>query len=100
MEVKMAKLGSKNRPAIVHVKTMVRAGEIMALCEKHGWQVIVGIEDDKPEDISDIDKLLHPEPYAPRLITVPATVPTISRNAPCPCGSDIKYKKCCGKPKE
>ncbi len=27
----------------------------------------------------------------------PASVKKISRNAPCPCGSGKKYKKCCGK---
>lgn len=27
----------------------------------------------------------------------PLTVTKIGRNAPCTCGSDLKYKKCCGK---
>ncbi|HPX61176.1 MAG TPA: YchJ family protein [Deltaproteobacteria bacterium] len=27
----------------------------------------------------------------------PITVQKIGRNAPCPCGSGLKYKKCCGK---
>jgi len=27
----------------------------MALCEKHGWKVVVGIEPDKREDISDVE---------------------------------------------
>ena len=25
------------------------------------------------------------------------TTPKIGRNAPCPCGSGLKYKRCCGK---
>ena len=25
-------------------------------------------------------------------------MPKIPRNKPCPCGSGLKYKKCCGKP--
>lgn len=50
----MAKLGSKERPAVVHVEIIERAGEIMALCDKNKWQVIVGIEPDKPEDLSDL----------------------------------------------
>lgn len=49
----MAKLGSKEKPAVVHVETMDRAAEIMSLCNKNNWQVIVGIEPEKPEDISD-----------------------------------------------
>ena len=27
----------------------------------------------------------------------PATSSKVGRNAPCPCGSGLKYKKCCGK---
>jgi len=27
----------------------------------------------------------------------PLTVTKIGRNDPCPCGSGLKYKKCCGK---
>ncbi|MNC59100.1 hypothetical protein D3C75_1088860 [compost metagenome] len=27
----------------------------------------------------------------------PVTVEKIGRNDPCPCGSGLKYKKCCGK---
>jgi len=50
----MAKLGSEKRPAVVHVQTEVRAGEILSICEERGWKVIVGIEPDKPEDISDV----------------------------------------------
>nr|HID12387.1 hypothetical protein [Anaerolineae bacterium] len=57
----MAKLGSSKRPAIARVKTMERAQEILMLCNEHGWQVIVGIEPDKPEDVSDVERLLkHP----------------------------------------
>jgi SEC-C motif len=29
---------------------------------------------------------------------VPATTPNFPRNAPCPCGSGVKYKRCCGNP--
>jgi len=40
---------------------MERAQEILMLCNEHGWQVIVGIEPDKPEDVSDVERLLkHP----------------------------------------
>ena len=28
-------------------------------------------------------------------VTVIKTEPTIGRNEPCPCGSGLKYKKCC-----
>jgi SWIM/SEC-C metal-binding protein len=84
----MAKLGTSKRPAIARVQTMERAEEILALCERHGWKVVVGIEPDKPEDISDAERLLNPQ--AP--VTVQAKV---GRNDPCPCGSGLKYKHCC-----
>jgi SWIM/SEC-C metal-binding protein len=84
----MAQLGSKKNPAIVHVKTQERAMEIIELCIEHGWQVVVGIEPGKSEDISDLTKLLaRPEPTIKKI--------TAGRNDPCPCGSGLKFKKCC-----
>jgi len=86
----MAKLGSKKRPAVVRVQTEEKAGEMLTLCDEHGWQVIVGIEPDKPEDISDVERLLGRP-------TTTAREPKVGRNAPCPCGSGKKYKHCCGR---
>ena len=81
----MSKLGSKEKPAIVKVRTEEKAREILALCNSRGWQVIIGIEE--KEDISDVEKLLNP----PK----PAASEKVDRNAPCPCGSGKKSKKCC-----
>ncbi len=83
----MSKLGTKEKPAVVKVKTQDRAIEILNLCDSKGWQVIVGIEPDEKEDISDVERLLNP----PK----PAVSHKIERNAPCPCGSGKKSKKCC-----
>jgi SWIM/SEC-C metal-binding protein len=85
----MGKLGSKNKPAVAHVKSQERADEILSICNRRGWQVIVGIEPNKPEDISDVERLLNP-PEAAK-----AQAKT-GRNEPCPCGSGKKYKRCCG----
>lgn len=86
----MAKLGTESNPVTVRVRTDKRAHEIASICEEHGWKFIIGFEPDKPEDISDLDRLLNP--------SVPVTVVRkIGRNEPCPCGSAKKYKKCCGK---
>ncbi len=86
----MAKLGTAKCPAIVRVQSSERAEKILSICNKHGWQVIVGIEPDKPEDISDVERLLHPpEPVRGQ--------GKVGRNDPCPCGSGKKYKKCCGR---
>lgn len=84
----MAKLGSKKRPAVVRVETQSKAEEILSICDAHGWVVIVGIEPDKPEDISDVERLMNP------LVTVKSE-PKVERNDPCLCGSGKKYKKCC-----
>jgi SWIM/SEC-C metal-binding protein len=94
----MAKLGTKRRPAIVHVETEARAGEILEICESHGWQVSVGIEPDKPEDITDIRTLMN---RAGPLPGRTERVRPVSGNDYCPCGSGLKFKRCCmSKPSE
>lgn len=85
----MAKLGSVQHPARVRVRTRQRAEEIFAECARHGWQVIIGIEPDTDEDITDFERLVNP----PKPIVV-ADRP--GRNDPCPCGSGKKYKRCHG----
>ena len=84
----MAKLGTKKRPATGHVRTEERAMEVVALCKEHGWEVILKLEPDMPEDISEVERLLNP----PKPLTVGQKV---GRNDPCPCGSGKKFKKCC-----
>ena len=87
----MSLLGSKSKPARVRVRTEERCMELVALCTRKGWQVIVGIEPDKEENIDDIKKL---EAGIKPLLAF-KSLP--SRNAPCPCGSGKQYKRCCGK---
>lgn len=87
----MSKLGSKNKPARVRVQTEERAMEMMALCNLKDWQVIVGIEPDKEENIDDIKKLEAGDKPSFNFNASP------SKNAPCPCGSGKQYKRCCGK---
>ena len=93
----MAKLGTTKRPAIVHVQTESRAGEIMDECNSKEWQVIVGLEPDKPEDISDLNKLAKKS-----LVTISPTerFRPLNGNNFCPCGSGKKYKKCCQQKEE
>jgi SWIM/SEC-C metal-binding protein len=73
----------------VRVESEDRAHEIIAICRAHDWELIVGVEPDEPEDITDVLKLLHPERFTVRV------EPTAGRNEQCPCGSGRKYKKCC-----
>jgi SWIM/SEC-C metal-binding protein len=70
------------------VQTAARAQQLLALCQDEGIQVIVGVEPDKAEDISDVERALNPpEPVH--------SLPKVGRNDPCPCGSAKKFKKCC-----
>jgi len=89
----MAKLGTRQRPAVVRVRTQEAAEEIVGLARKHGWQVIAGVEPDNFEDISDIEKLMRAESKPEAKPRLP---PKISGNDYCPCRSGKKYKKCCG----
>lgn len=81
----MAKLGSKKRPIIVRVESETTAQYVAETCESRGWQFIIGFE--SPEDLTDLENALNPP--------MPVQVEKIDRNAPCPCGSGKKYKKCC-----
>ncbi|RKX41570.1 MAG: hypothetical protein DRP64_11225 [Verrucomicrobia bacterium] len=65
---------------------------MMRECEANGWQVIVGIEPDKPEDISHVKKLRN---RSPKNISTTERIRPLSGNNFCPCGSGKKYKKCC-----
>lgn len=86
----MARLGSDAQPARARVQTLPRAHEIVSLCDQYGWKVVVGVEPDKPEDVSEVAQLLSGLRHQ-----IPAAGP--SRNGPCPCGSGRKYKRCCAK---
>jgi SWIM/SEC-C metal-binding protein len=86
---KMGKLGTEKKPAVVNVQTEQRMKEVASIFEEHGWQYIIGLEPDKPEDITDLAILLNPP--QPKI-----AAEKVGRNQPCPCGSGKKYKKCCG----
>lgn len=67
---------------------MDRAQEVVDFCTSHGVEVIVGVEPDKTEYISDTERALQArQPAIPTLKVGP--------NDPCPCGSGRKFKKCC-----
>jgi SWIM/SEC-C metal-binding protein len=85
----MTQLGTSKKPAVVRVQTQARAEEMLSICDRFGWKVIVGLEPDQDEDVSDVERLMHPPEPAKALATP-------GRNEPCPCGSGRKFKKCCG----
>lgn len=87
----MASIGTRKKPAVVRVQTPERAQRVVELCDERGVVVIVGVEPDKPEDLSDIERALLAREPTPAAIKV-------GRNEPCPCGSGRKFKKCCDGP--
>lgn len=84
----MARIGTEKHPAILRVQTAQRVQEVVALCAEHDLCYVIGVEPDKPEDLSDIDRALNP-PKPVRADFKPG------RNDPCPCDSGVKTKKCC-----
>ena len=84
----MEKSGSEKKPIITRVHSNEKARYVAETCAEHGWHYIIGFEPDKPEDISDLEKMLNP--------SKPVTSQKVGRNDPCPCGSGKKCKKCCG----
>lgn len=84
----MERLGTEKHPAVVRVQSWERAQEVAALCSAHQIHYIIGLEPDRPEDLTDIDRALNP-PEPIRVMSKPG------RNEPCPCGSGRKFKKCC-----
>jgi SWIM/SEC-C metal-binding protein len=87
---KTAKLGTEKNPARVHVRTEARFKEITSLFQEKGWRFKIELEPDKPEDITDLERLLNP--------VKPIRVEQkLGRNEPCSCGSGKKYKNCCGR---
>ena len=89
----MAKLGSEKRPAVVRVRTMARAEEILSTCDEHGWKVVIGLEPGEPEDVSAVETLLGGGGAG---ATPVRSELTIGRNSPCSCGSGRRFKRCCG----
>lgn len=86
----MAKLGTTQRPAVLRVQSMERADEVMAIAERNGWKVIVGVEPDKPENTAGLETLMQGGAAPLR------RAQDVGRNDPCPCGSGRKFKRCCG----
>ena len=98
----MAKLGTNKRPIRFRVQTEERMSEIAAICDDNGWIFLGGFEPEEPEDIRELEYMLNPKAFSspPRVggsnhVTIKNERPKVGRNAPCPCGSGLKYKKCC-----
>ncbi len=56
--LKTAKLGTEKKPAIVNVQTEQRLKEVASIFEEKGWKYTIGLEPDRPEDITNLEILL------------------------------------------
>ncbi len=82
-----ARLGTEKKPAVVSVQSEARLKEVTSIFEQHGWKYRIGLDPEKPEDVSDLNRLLNP--------LKPKTAENkVGRNEPCPCGSGKKFKNC------
>ncbi len=82
-----ARLGTEKKPAVVSVQSEARLKEVTSKFEQHSWKYRIGLDPEKPEDVSDLNRLLNP--------LKPKTAENkVGRNEPCPCGSGKKFKNC------
>lgn len=57
-EISTARLGSTKRPIILRAASQASAEEAIATCRAAGYQFIVGVEPDEPEDFTDLAKVV------------------------------------------
>lgn len=86
---KTAKLGTLKAPAMISVKTEDRKVEIEKILEENSWIGSITVDAENEENIRDLDILQSKTASA-------VSSKKAKRNDPCPCGSEKKYKKCCG----
>jgi len=83
------KSGSEENPLVLQVQSAEREREIHAILVAHHLFAEIHINSEAAEDISALDVVLNkPTPQMAEK--------TPQRNDPCSCGSNKKYKKCCG----
>ena len=97
-------LSDEKAPASVRLKA---AMEIAKLVESQrptlrettltGVEVRLGWKCDRLDSDLQLRQVANTSPIAPRL-PVPPRFANVGRNAPCPCGSSLKHKRCCGNP--
>ena len=85
---KAGKLGTVKNPAVVNVQSKARLEEVSSIFKAHGWNYRMELEPQKPEDVSDLNRLLNP-------IKPIKAEKKIGRNERCQCGSGKKFKNCC-----
>ena len=85
---KTVRLGTEKNPAVVSVQSKARFEEVTSTFKAHGWNYRIALEPGKPEDVSDLNRLLNPS--KPMIAEK-----KVGRNQACQCGSGKKFKNCC-----
>ncbi|WOT06839.1 PBPRA1643 family SWIM/SEC-C metal-binding motif protein [Shewanella youngdeokensis] len=86
---RVAKIGTDVNPLLLTVPNEARSAEITQLLAEHQLVGNITIDATVEENIVDLMGVLN-KPQTTRFEKLP------NRNEPCPCGSDKKFKKCCG----
>ncbi|MBE1276530.1 PBPRA1643 family SWIM/SEC-C metal-binding motif protein [Enterovibrio baiacu] len=85
-----AKPGSEDHPLSLNVQTEERKAELEAIALENKLFANIVVDAEKAEDITELETYMA----KPQTTTFEKTP---NRNDPCSCGSEKKYKKCCGK---
>jgi len=88
-EKKTFRLGTRKAPANISVTNQARKEEVESILLENKWVGVVSLDADKDEDIRDLEMLQNKTVRA-------VSAKQAKRNDPCPCGSEKKYKNCCG----
>lgn len=87
---RMAKLGTPTNPLHLTVNSVERESEIKQQLNDNHLVANIVVDVDASEDIRALELLL-------KKATPKRLEKTPERNQLCPCGSEKKYKKCCGR---
>lgn len=84
------KLGSEKHPLTLVVASDERKAEVATIANENGLFADITVDSAVEENILELEGLLNKP-------TTTIFDKTPNRNDPCSCGSEKKYKKCCGK---
>lgn len=81
--------GTENAPLSLIVNNEQRRNEVQKVVDQHELFATIKVVSDAEESIKELETVLN-RPKPQRFEKTP------ERNSPCSCGSNKKYKKCCG----
>lgn len=82
------KLGTTANPLTLTVNSQARKDEVALIATEHKLVANITVDEAAEENLRELNAFIN----TPKTQQVEKTP---ERNAPCPCGSGKKYKKCC-----